>query len=62
VNLLQVMYIYTSSHYSPFVLNIGNESDTGKEESTNMGMNPNLDSDLAALVNSWYAAGFYTCR
>ncbi|CAD6249856.1 unnamed protein product [Miscanthus lutarioriparius] len=39
-----------------------NESDTGKEESTNMGMNPNLDSDLAALVNSWYAAGFYTCR
>jgi hypothetical protein len=56
------MHIYTSSHYSPFVLNIGNKSDTGKEESTDMGMNPNLDSDLAALLNSWYAAGFYTCR
>ncbi|NP_001130142.1 uncharacterized LOC100191236 [Zea mays] len=40
----------------------GSKSDTGKEESTNMGMNPNLDSDLAALLNSWYAAGFYTCR
>jgi hypothetical protein len=47
---------------SLFVINIGNESDTGKEESTSMGMNPNLDSDLAALLNSWYAAGFYTCR
>ncbi|XP_066379725.1 uncharacterized protein [Miscanthus floridulus] len=39
-----------------------NESDTGKEESTNTGVNPNLDSDLAVLLNSWYAAGFYTCR
>eukprot|EP00267_Zea_mays_P053862 XP_020407056.1 uncharacterized protein LOC100278739 isoform X2 [Zea mays] len=39
-----------------------NESDTGKEESTDMGTNLNLDSDLAALLNSWYAAGFYTCR
>jgi hypothetical protein len=56
------MHIYTLSHCSPFVLNIGNESDTGKEESTDMGTNLNLDSDLAALLNSWYAAGFYTCR
>jgi hypothetical protein len=60
--LRQVVYIYTSSRYSPFVLDIGSKSDTGKDESTNMGMNPNLDSDLAALLNSWYAAGFYTCR
>jgi len=32
-----------------------------------MGMNPNLDitgadSDLAVLLNAWYAAGFYTGR
>ncbi|PWZ37189.1 hypothetical protein Zm00014a_004524 [Zea mays] len=26
------------------------KSDTGEEESTNMGMNPNLDGDLAALL------------
>ncbi|CAL4884804.1 unnamed protein product [Urochloa decumbens] len=44
-----------------------NESETGKEESTNMGINPNLDitgadSDLAVLLNAWYAAGFYTGR
>ncbi|KAG2653214.1 uncharacterized protein LOC120656895 isoform X2 [Panicum virgatum] len=43
------------------------ESETGKEESTSMGMNPNLDitgadSDLAVLLNAWYAAGFYTGR
>ncbi|PWZ08186.1 hypothetical protein Zm00014a_028663 [Zea mays] len=28
----------------------GSKSDTGKEESTNMGKNPNPDSDLAALL------------
>lgn len=56
-----------SSYKSPFLFNIGNESETGKEESTSMGMNPNLDttgadSDLAVLLNAWYAAGFYTGR
>ncbi|KAJ1280402.1 hypothetical protein BS78_04G230000 [Paspalum vaginatum] len=45
----------------------GKESETGKEESKTMGMNLNLDtagadSDLAALLNAWYAAGFYTGR
>ncbi|RCV07901.1 hypothetical protein SETIT_1G283100v2 [Setaria italica] len=45
----------------------GNESETRKEENTSMGMNPNLDitgadSDLATLLNAWYAAGFYTGR
>ncbi|CAN6253669.1 unnamed protein product [Urochloa humidicola] len=44
-----------------------NESETGKEESPSMGINPNLDitgadSDLAVLLNAWYAAGFYTGR
>ncbi|PAN07727.1 hypothetical protein PAHAL_1G358100 [Panicum hallii] len=43
------------------------ESETGKDESTSMGMKPNLDitgadSDLAVLLNAWYAAGFYTGR
>ncbi|WVZ74083.1 hypothetical protein U9M48_022310 [Paspalum notatum var. saurae] len=43
------------------------ESETGKEESKTMGMNLNLDiagadSDLAVLLNAWYAAGFYTGR
>jgi len=43
------------------------ESETGKEESTSMGRNPNLDitgadSGLAVLLNAWYAAGFYTGR
>jgi hypothetical protein len=50
VELRQVVYIYTSSRYSPCVLDIGSKSDTGKEESTNMGKNPNPDSDLAALL------------
>ncbi|CAN6246476.1 unnamed protein product [Urochloa humidicola] len=44
-----------------------NESETGKEESPSTGINPNLDitgadSDLAVLLNAWYAAGFYTGR
>ncbi|OEL26475.1 hypothetical protein BAE44_0012504 [Dichanthelium oligosanthes] len=52
---------------SPFLFNVGNESETGKEEGTSMGMKPNLDttgadSDLAVLLNAWYAAGFYTGR
>jgi hypothetical protein len=52
---------------SPFLLNVETESETGKDESTSMGMKPNLDitgadSDLAVLLNAWYAAGFYTGR
>nr|CAB3450769.1 unnamed protein product [Digitaria exilis] len=43
------------------------ESETGKEEGTGTGLNPNLDitgadSDLSVLLNAWYAAGFYTGR
>jgi len=56
-------------HYTShlFLFNVETESETGKEESTSMGMNPNLDitgadSDLAVLLNAWYAAGFYTGR
>ncbi|XP_062219995.1 uncharacterized protein LOC133919576 isoform X2 [Phragmites australis] len=42
------------------------ETETGKE-STSMGMWPNFDttgadSDLAVVLNAWYAAGFYTGR
>ncbi|KAL6911770.1 hypothetical protein ACP4OV_000575 [Aristida adscensionis] len=41
------------------------EPEAGKEESKNMGTNLNVDtagadSDLAVLLNAWYAAGFYT--
>lgn len=51
----------------PFFFNVGNETETRKEENSSMGMNLNLDiagadSDLSALLNAWYAAGFYTGR
>ncbi|KAL5213084.1 hypothetical protein ABZP36_023931 [Zizania latifolia] len=44
----------------------GKNASSGKD-STTMGMNPNFDtmgadSDLAVVLNAWYAAGFYTGR
>lgn len=54
--------------YNPsFVyLYVGTDAASGKE-SMPMGMNPNFDtmgadSDLAVVLNAWYAAGFYTGR
>uniref|UniRef100_A0A0A9CQD8 Uncharacterized protein n=1 Tax=Arundo donax TaxID=35708 RepID=A0A0A9CQD8_ARUDO len=44
----------------------GKDTETGNE-STGMGMWPNFDttgadSDLAVVLNAWYAAGFHTGR